>query len=162
MKKSLLRRGFNRILHLMARFSPGATTLRPFLHKLRGVIIRGNVFIGEEVYIENEYPECVEIHDEAQIALRTTIMAHFRGPGKVIIGEKVWIGPNCVIAANPGETLTIGEGSALAASSVVTKDVPPYTFVGGVPAKYIARITVPMIVNTSYKDFKDGLKPIKK
>ena len=162
MKKSLLRRGFNRTLHLIARFSPGATTLRPFLHKLRGVIIRGNVFIGEEVYIENEYPECVEIHDEAQIALRTTIMAHFRGPGKVIIGEKVWIGPNCVIAANPGETLTIGEGSALAASSVVTKDVPPSTFVGGVPAKYIARITVPMTVNTSYKDFKDGLKPIKK
>ena len=47
----------------MARFLPGSTSLRPFLHKLRGVRIQGDVFIGDDVYIENEYPECIEIHN---------------------------------------------------------------------------------------------------
>ena len=68
----------------MARFLPGATTLRPFLHKLRGVKIYGKVFIGDDVYIENEHPECVEIHEGVQIVLRTNIIAHFRGTGKII------------------------------------------------------------------------------
>jgi len=142
----------------MARFSPGATSFRPFLHRLRGVKIYGRVFIGDDVYIENEHPECVEIHDQAQIVIRTVIMAHFRGTGKVVIGEKVWIGPCCVIAASPGQTLTIGEGAVLAAGSVVTKDVPPFTFMGGVPAKPIARVTVPMSLSTSFDDFKSGLR----
>lgn len=158
----LLRGIFNRIVHLFARFSPGASTIRPFLHKLRGVKIYGNIFIGDDVYIENEYPECVEIHDEAQIALRTTITAHFRGSGKVIISKKVWIGTGCVIAAAVSQTLTIGEGAAIGAGSVVTKDVPPFTFVGGVPAKPIAKITKPMTLSTSFDEFKKGLIPITK
>ena len=160
MQKLLTRRISNRLLHVLARFSPGATTLRPFLHRLRGVKIYGSVFIGDDVYIENEHPECVEIHDEAQIGLRSIIMAHFRGTGRVIVGEKVWTGPNCVIAASPGQVLTVGEGSVLAGGAVVTKDVPPFTFVGGVPAKPIARVTVPMTLSTSYEDFKKGLVPL--
>jgi acetyltransferase-like isoleucine patch superfamily enzyme len=160
LKKNIVRRSFNRIAHLLARFSPGATSFRPFLHKLRNVQIGRNVFIGEEVYIENEHPECVEIGDDAQIALRATIMAHFRGPGRVMIGKKVWIGPGCVIAGGSGRTLTIGEGSMVAALSVVVNDVPPYTFVGGAPAKPIARVTVPMTVDTTYEDWKKGLRPL--
>ena len=78
----------NRVLHLVARFSPGTITLRPFLHRMRGVKISGQVFIGEEVYLENEYPECIEIHDEVVIALRVTMVAHLRGPGKIIIQKK--------------------------------------------------------------------------
>jgi hypothetical protein len=74
MDKSLLRRVTNRIFHLIAQFAPGSTNLRPFLHKLRGVTIRGTVFIGDQVYLENEYPELVEIHDGVQIVLRTIIM----------------------------------------------------------------------------------------
>ena len=70
--KSIIRGSANRILHLIARFGPGATTFRPYLHKLRGVKIYGNVFIGDDVYLENEYPEAVEIHDGAGIALRET------------------------------------------------------------------------------------------
>jgi len=65
MARSFPRRISNRILHLMARFLPGSKSLRPFLHGLRGVKIHGTVFIGDDVYLENEYPECVEIHDGA-------------------------------------------------------------------------------------------------
>jgi len=162
MNKNLFRGTFNRIVQLLARFLPGCTTVRPFLHKLRGVKIHGNIFIGEDVIIENDHPECVEIYDGAIIALRTIIMAHFRGPGKVIIGKKVWIGPNCVISASHGQNVTLGEGAVLGASCVVTKDVPPYTFVGGVPAKPIAEVTVPIEGTVSYEDFKKGLRPIKK
>jgi len=137
-------------------------SIRPFLHRLRGVKIHGAVFIGDDVYLENEYPECIEICDGAQIALKSIILAHFRGPGKVIIGKNVRIGPNCVIAASHGKTLTIGEGAFLAASCVTTKDVPPYTLIGGVPGKPIAKITVPMTFTTSYEDFQKGLRPIGK
>ncbi len=155
-----IRRALNRCLHLLARFAPGAMTFRPFLHKLRGVTVSGRVFIGEEVYLENEHPECIEIHDGAQIALRTTMMAHFRGTGRIIVGEKAWIGTGCIIAASAGQTLTIGAGSLVAAGAVVTKDVPPLTYVGGVPAKPIAKMTIPMEVDTDLELFKQGLKPL--
>lgn len=50
---------------------------------------------------------------------------------EVKIGHDVWIGHNVIIVGN----VTIGNGAILAAGSVVTKDVPPYTIVAGVPAK---------------------------
>ena len=160
MHKSLLRGMMNRVLNLVAQFAPGATTFRPFLHKLRGVKIHGTVFIGDQVYLENEYPEVIELHDGVQLALRTMVMGHLRCAGKIVIEPNVWIGANCVVAAPAERTLTIGQGSAVAASSVVTQDVSPFMFLGGSPAKPIARVTVPLTLNTSYEDFKKGLVPL--
>ena len=51
----------------------------------------------------------------------------------IVVGDDVWIGANCVILAG----VNIGEGAVVAAGSVVTKDVPAFTYVGGVPAKII-------------------------
>jgi acetyltransferase-like isoleucine patch superfamily enzyme len=53
--------------------------------------------------------------------------------GMVIIGNDVWIGTNVVVLRN----VRIGDGAVLAAGSVVTKDVPAYAIVGGIPAKII-------------------------
>ena len=52
---------------------------------------------------------------------------------KVTIGDCVWIGPNAILLPS----ITIGEGAVVAAGSVVTHDVAPYTVVGGIPAKKI-------------------------
>ena len=54
-------------------------------------------------------------------------------PKKVIIGNDVWIGANAIVM--PG--LTISDGAIIGAGAVVTKDVPAYTIVAGVPAKII-------------------------
>lgn len=51
----------------------------------------------------------------------------------VVIEDYVWIGTDCIIL----QDVTIGKGAVVAAGSVVTKDVPPYAVVGGVPAKFI-------------------------
>ena len=55
--------------------------------------------------------------------------------GDIVIGNDVWIGYEAVILSG----VTIGDGAIVAARSVVTKDVPPYTIVGGVPARTIRR-----------------------
>lgn len=55
------------------------------------------------------------------------------GRFKVVIGNDVWIGAYAKIV----EGVRIGDGAVIAAGAVVTKDVPPYAIVGGVPAKII-------------------------
>lgn len=66
---------------------------------------------------------------------------YFRSmPGKIgpiNIGDRAWLGSHCVIL----DSVNIGEGAVVAAGAVVTKDVPPFTVVGGVPAKIIGERT---------------------
>ena len=53
--------------------------------------------------------------------------------GDIVIGNDVWIGYEATILSG----VTIGDGAIIGAKAVVTKDVPPYSVVGGVPAKKI-------------------------
>ena len=55
--------------------------------------------------------------------------------GDIVIGNDVWIGYEAVILAG----VTVGDGAMIGTRAVVTKDVPPYTIVGGVPAKPIRK-----------------------
>lgn len=57
-------------------------------------------------------------------------------PAPITIGKRVWIGANATVL--PG--VRIGDGAVVAAGAVVTKDVPPCTIVGGVPARIIRKI----------------------
>lgn len=65
--------------------------------------------------------------------LRLVSEGTFEEFGQVTIGNDVWIGANAVIL----DGLTIGNGSVIAAGAVVTRDVPSYAIVGGVPASII-------------------------
>ena len=55
--------------------------------------------------------------------------------GDIVIGNDVWIGYEAVILSG----VAIGDGAIIGARAVVTKDVPPYTIVGGVPARPIRK-----------------------
>ena len=55
--------------------------------------------------------------------------------GDIVIGNDVWIGYEAVVLAG----VTVGDGAIIGARALVTKDVPPYTIEGGVPARIIRR-----------------------
>lgn len=69
----------------------------------------------------------------------------------VTIADHVWIGARAIIC--PG--VSIGEGAVIAAGAVVTKDVPPYTIVGGNPARYIKNRTKELHYTTLYLPLLD-------
>ncbi|MEI8139860.1 MAG: acyltransferase [bacterium] len=159
MKKSLVRRIFNRFFHILARFSPGATSLRPLLHRARGVKIGNNVFIGDDVFIDNEYPECIEIGENVQISIRVVIIAHTRGSGRVIIERDAFIGPHCVIACSAGRTLSIGAGAVIGPGCVITRNVVPHIYLVVPPPRPAGTVTVPLPAAKSMEEFVAGLRP---
>ena len=67
--------------------------------------------------------------------------------GDIVVGDDVWIGYGATIMSG----VHIGQGAVVAAGAVVTKDVPPYAIVGGVPAKVIRYRFEPEIVEELLK-----------
>lgn len=65
----------------------------------------------------------------------TAITDAWDNKGDIVIGNDVWIGYEAVIMSG----VTIGDGAIIGTRAVVTKDVPPYAIVGGVPAKIIRK-----------------------
>jgi len=153
-----------RLFAKMAFFAPGGYTIRPSLHKARGVQIGNNVWIGQYVYIDEVHPEHVIIKDNVGIGLRTSIFAHFywgkykpgKKVGKVVIEKNVYIGAHCVIFHD----VTIGEGAVIAAGTVVNKNVPPGVLYGYPSASSLARVTRPLIKGVSHKEFLSGLRKL--
>lgn len=66
---------------------------------------------------------------------KKNITSAWDNKGDIVIGNDVWIGYEAVVMAG----VRIGDGAIVAARAVVTKDVPPYTIVGGTPAKEIRK-----------------------
>lgn len=88
---------------------------------------RNGITIGKNVNFSSEVMIWTMQHDYND--------KHFcASGGPVVICDHVWISVRAIILPN----VTIGEGAVIAAGAVVTKDVPPYTVVGGIPAKKIA------------------------
>lgn len=87
---------------------------------------RGGITIGSNVSISAEVTILTADHD-----LNSPQFAGREKP--VVIGDRVFIGTRAMVL--PG--VTIGEGAVVAAGAVVTRDVPPYAIVGGVPARVL-------------------------
>ena len=147
----------NRLLQILARISPGATTLRVRLHRWRGVKIGKGVWIGYDAIIETGFPHLVTLKDRCSIGIRATIIAHMREARGVVIEEDASVGPGALVLPN----VTVGRGSVVTPGSVVTTSVPPMTMVQGNPAKPIARIGIPLRDDVSLKEFFKNLKPLR-
>jgi heptaprenylglycerol acetyltransferase len=162
----------NRVLQLAALYSPGGDTIRPMLHRSRGVKIGRRTWVGFDTLIEPSYPHRVEIGDRVAIGIRVLILAHFAHLGRnretasgelddrvsVRIEDDVFIGPGAIIMPN----VTIGHGAVVTSGSVVTRSVAPLTMVQGNPAQPIARCGVPLGLDTPVKEFYRHLTPIER
>jgi len=132
------------ILQALASNSP-SSNLAVALQKSRGVKIGSNTYIGPNVHIDLLYPEKITIESYVSIGMNSMIFAHSnptnsalikkieypRKVASVVIKEGSWIAPGCIILLG----VTIGPHSVVGARSMVLKDVPPLTVVGGIPAK---------------------------
>lgn len=95
------------------------------------LFVRGSVSIGDDVIVGPNVTIIAENHrfDDLNVPIR------IQGAKRtgINIGNNVWIGASATIL----DGVTIGNGSIIAAGAVVTKDVEPFSIVGGVPAKLI-------------------------
>tara|TARA_R110002050_G_scaffold300444_1_gene469820 strand:+ start:3808 stop:4515 length:708 start_codon:yes stop_codon:yes gene_type:complete len=93
--------------------------------------VRGDIEIGNNVIFGPRVNVFSENHnfDSIEIPIKNQGVTK----GKTIIGNDVWIGANVSIMSG----VSIGDGCVIAAGAVVTKSIPAYSIIGGVPAKII-------------------------
>lgn len=91
---------------------------------------QGGIFIGDNVLIGQQVVLATLDHG---LTVDERSNLH---PEKISIEDNVWIGANVTVTKG----VTIGKGAVVAAGAVVNADVPPYTVVGGIPAKVIKKI----------------------
>jgi len=116
-------------------------------HRMRGINIGKNVYIGYDVIFDRIHPNYITIGDYAEIGDRCIISAHSRGSlplrdmyprsvQPVKIGSGVWMAPGCIVI----QGVEIGENSVIGTGAVVTKSVPANCMAAGVPAKVVREI----------------------
>ncbi|HEX3985505.1 MAG TPA: acyltransferase [Acidobacteriaceae bacterium] len=155
-QESHLRGMYGRLLQILARILPGATSLRVFLHRARGVRIGKGVWIGYDVVLDTARPDLIVIEDGVAISMRALVIAHFKEQRGVRIEREAFIGPGAVVL--PG--VIVGRGAVVKAGSVVSQSVPPMTVVQGNPAVPVARCGIPFRQDVSMKLFSRHLRPL--
>lgn len=142
-----------RLMKFLAKHCLGYPLRRQFF-RMAGYKIGRQVYIGEDLIIIDELDDRgrVKIGDRVAIAERVTLViasnANFSRirpylkdqHGYIEIGDDAWLGTGCIIFPD----IRIGQGAVIGAGSVVTKNVPDFTIVAGVPAKPIKKIEIPV------------------
>lgn len=122
-------------------------SIRVKLHRMRGIKIGKEVYIGYDVIFDRIHPECITIEDYAEIGDRSIISAHQRGTKPLIdkyprtvkpvrIEKGVWMAPGCIVI----QGVTIGENAVIGTGSVVLWDIPANVVALGNPAKVIKKL----------------------
>lgn len=114
-----------------AHISIGQDCLIGELNVLRG---QGGITIGDRVFTAPlvQMLAVNHVYQDPQVPM---VEQGITAEG-IIVEDDVWIGAGAILT----DGIRVGKGSVIAAGSVVTKDVPPHTVVGGVPAKILKRI----------------------
>lgn len=118
-------------------------------HRMRGINIGKNVYIGYDVIFDRIHPELITIEDYAEIGDRCIISTHSRGSlalrelyprttKPVKIGKGVWMPPGCIVI----QGVEIGENSVIGTGSVVLKSIPANSLAMGYPARVIKKLDV--------------------
>ncbi len=108
--------------------TPGRLKIGEYSHINHGCLLdaRGGIIIGNCTSVSYNVSIITGGHD-----IQSETFSGVYHP--IVIGDHVWIGANATILQN----VNIGDGAIVCAGAVVTKDIPPYTIYGGVPAKKI-------------------------
>lgn len=123
--------------------------LRPVIWRMCGAKVGKNVCIGWEVFLDVMYAKYLTIEDDVWIANRSTIFCHRRVMDNYHVGDRykelqqkprpvvIKKGACVSIGTTVMPGITIGEGAVTGTGALITKDVPAWTIVAGVPAKVI-------------------------
>ncbi|OHB59828.1 MAG: galactoside O-acetyltransferase [Planctomycetes bacterium RBG_13_44_8b] len=120
---------------------------------MAGYQVGEQVYIGEDLIVIDELDDRrrVRIGNRVSIAERVTLIVSSNANnskirpfvkerhGHVEIDDDAWLGTGCIIFPD----VKVGKGAVVGAGAVVTKDVPDYTVVVGVPAKPIKKLNIP-------------------
>ncbi len=129
-------------VHGTANIKPGLILDNTYF-KYDNLVVGENVFIGKKVFLD--LPNSVIIKKDAVVSEGVTILTHQdvgeralkkyfdRKDGAVTLEEGCWIGANATILCG----IRVGKCAVVAAGAVVTRDVPDYEVVGGIPARHI-------------------------
>lgn len=164
-----IRSAFTNIIFELATHFNIWHRFKNMLFRFVGLKIAKDVLISQYTRVDGLLPNLITFEDHTAIGVSSNLITHTfidRGDiraflyGPITICKFARIGANVTIT--PG--ITVGEGAVVAAGSLVNKDVPPYTLVGGVPAKELKKLDPESYRGRMEKDIilqqkKYGLKP---
>ncbi|MHA6482099.1 acyltransferase [Paenibacillus sp. strain BS8-2] len=137
----------------LARYCPELSWKNAIYRRILGMKVGEHTAFALMVMVDVFFPERITVGRNSIIGYNTTILTHeylineYR-IGDVVIGDHVMIGANCTIL--PG--VTIGDYAVVSAGSLVHKDVPAHTFVGGNPMRVIESKQSPSAGTEGYKE----------
>ena len=136
----------NWILERLASSAP-VPSWRAKLHRMRGVNIGENVYVGYDVIFDRIHPELITIGDYSEIGDRCILSAHTRGSlttrqayprtmAPIKIGRGVSVNPGCIIT----QGVEIGDNAIIGIGSVVNHNISPNSLALGYPARVVKKL----------------------